>query len=209
MAAKIISFEPAHFSFEERGGYNIIPADIIGDFFHYLRGLGPDAFIIKRYSSSEKRGTEIMRGCIPTEAIDLKSIKNAQDALEKALDEQAEKARKRIGSSIANTYQSRVNGNNLVYVTCNDGIMGCGWYDNAHTKHKGLTMAAFMLYALGSINSTKDAKLLTAVYHYLPFDGPFTQRQADNASDIIVRAITAKVVKKNDNPFNIFATVPD
>ena len=47
-------------------------------------------------------------------------------------------------------------------------------------------MAAFMLYALGSLNGDTDETLLTAVYNYLPYDSELTSAEAEKASDIIL-----------------------
>jgi hypothetical protein len=204
MAGKIIHLQPAHFSFEKRGGYNVILPEIIAQFFEYMRGIGPDAFIIKSYTFSEGNtgpsSTEIMRGCVPTEAIDRKSIRQAQLSLEAELDSQAEEASRRIKGRTSRVFQNRNHGNDVVYVRCRNGIMGCGWYDSAHTVRKGLKMAAFMLYALGTINGDTDETLLTAIYNYLPYDSELSSSEADKATDIIVRVLTDKALQQN-SPF--------
>ncbi len=194
--ANIIQFKPAtaHFSFEKRGGYNLVPAEIIACFFQYMRGIGPDAFILKHYVFTEdatlSNHSEIMRGCIPTEAIDRRTIRQHQQELEVELDTYAVEAKERIKEYASRIYQRQHRGNDIVFVRCQDGIMGCGWYDSAHTTRKGLKLAAFMLYALGSINN--DAELLTAVYNYLPYDSELTIAEANQASDIIVKLLADK-----------------
>ncbi len=203
MATNIIQFRPtAHFSFEKRDGYNLVPAEIIAHFFQYMRGIGPDAFIIKHYVFTEdatfSAQTEIMRGCIPTETtIDRRIIRQHQQELEVELDTHAVEAKSRIKEYTSKIYQRQHRGNDIVFVRCQDGIMGCGWYDSAHTTRKGLKLAAFMLYALGSINN--DAHLLTAVYNYLPYDSELTIAEANQASDIIVKLLADKAKNYRQN----------
>ena len=61
-------------------------------------------------------------------------------------------------------------------------------------------MAAFMLYALGTINGDTDETLLTAIYNYLPYDSELSSSEADKATDIIVRVLTDKALQQN-SPF--------
>ena len=190
----------AHFS-REKGGYILVAPEIIGRFFEYMRGIGPDAFIIKKYTKREDGvvvGSEIMRGCVPTEAYNRTIIRQKQRQLEAELDARAIEAFDAIRGRIARNYQIRNHGNDVVFVKTNDGIVGCGWYDSAHTIKKGLKMAAFMLYALGILNAKNDNDLFRAVYNYLPYDSELTSTEAEKASAIIMGYLGDKIVGNSD-----------
>ena len=199
--AKIVNLWPvpdARFSHEKRYGYNVVLPEMIALFFEYMRGIGPDAFIVKIYQDDHTTH-EIMRGCVPTEAYDRIKIREAQISLEAELDVQSIDAAKSIKGRVSRIYQNRNHGNDVVFVKCKDGIVGCGWYDSAHTVRKGLKMAAFMLYALGSLNGPTDETLLTAVYNYLPYDSELTSAEADKASEFIVRVVGKQAADRVTN----------
>ena len=83
--------------------------------------------------------------------------------------------------------------------------MGCGWFDSAHTLRKGLKLAAFMLYVLGSINKW-DNILLTAVWNYLPYESTFSLAESEKASDIIAMVLADKAVTQNKGrPFVVMS----
>ena len=107
---KVISLRFAHFSYEKCCGYNLPIPEMIAQFFEYMRGIGPDAFIIKRYRPNEE-GTlttdEIMRGCVPTSANDKKTIRQAQVNLSSELDARAEEAREYISDETSRASQPR------------------------------------------------------------------------------------------------------
>ena len=203
MDTKIIHINFAHFSFERCCGYNLPLPEMIAQFFAYMRGVGPDAFVIKRYTFNEGQADhtseEIMRGCVPTSACDLKVIRQAQLSLSSNLDLRAEEARRTITRSISNIYELRHDYANLVFVNCDGGIIGCGWYDSARTIRKGMKLAEFMLYALGSLNKW-DKTLLTAVYNYLPYEGTFSLAESEKASDIFTTTLAQRAVRENGRP---------
>ena len=205
---KVISLRFAHFSYEKCCGYNLPIPEMIAQFFEYMRGIGPDAFIIKRYRLNEE-GTlttdEIMRGCVPTSANDKKTIRQAQVNLSSELDARAEEAREYIRDETSRVYELLNRGNNVIFVRCSEGIMGCGWFDSAHTLRKGLKLAAFMLYVLGSINKW-DNILLTAVWNYLPYESTFSFAESEKASDIIAMVLADKAVTQNKGrPFVVMS----
>lgn len=204
MDNKIIHINFAHFSFERCCGYNLPLPEMIAQFFTYMRGIGPDAFVIKRYTFSEGQvdhtSEEIMRGCVPTSACDLRIIRQAQLSLSSILDLRAEEAHKTIARSISNIYELRQEDSmSLVFVNCDRGIIGCGWYDSARTTRKGMKLAEFMLYALGSLNRW-DKTLLTAVYHYLPYESTFSLAESEKASDIFTTTLAQRAVRENGRP---------
>ena len=204
MDNKIIHINFAHFSFERCCGYNLPLPEMIAQFFTYMRGIGPDAFVIKRYTFSEGQvdhtSEEIMRGCVPTSACDLRIIHQAQLSLSSILDLRAEEAHKTIARSISNIYELRQEDSmSLVFVNCDRGIIGCGWYDSARTTRKGMKLAEFMLYALGSLNRW-DKTLLTAVYHYLPYESTFSLAESEKASDIFTTTLAQRAVRENGRP---------
>ena len=200
--SNILEVNFANFSYEKCCEYNLPLPEMIAQFFEHMRGIGPDAFVVKRYTLNEE-GTlttdEIMRGCVPTSACDLKAIHQAQLSLSSNLDLCAEEARRTITRSISNIYELRHDYANLVFVNCDGGIIGCGWYDSARTIRKGLKLAAFMLYVLGSINGW-DKTLLTAIYNYLPYESTFSLIESEKASNIMASVLADKVKANTGRP---------
>lgn len=202
--AKIIQlpYQPsAHFSYERRGGYTLVTPDIIRELFKLMRGgTGPDAFLIKSYITDEQnitRDLEIMRGCVPTEAYDKQQVLQHQRELEKELDDSATTAIEQIKNRVSRNYESRNHGNDIVFVKSDHGVIGCGWYDSAHTLKKGIKMAEFMLYALGSLNASNDRTLYSAVYNYLPYEGQITISEANRAEAIITKCLGERRISES------------
>lgn len=199
MAAKIIQMAlPIRARLDRRHGYTLATPLMVSRFFEYMRGSGgPDVFLIKNYHLGEDNtliGDEIQKGCIPMESAKKATVMQSQKRLENDLDAFAIEAREHIGKYVAHVYSMRNHGNNLVYVKTRNGIMGSGWYDSAHSKRKGLKLAAMMLYAIGSLSLGFDKTLFEAVYNYLPFDSDLDQTEADRVSDIITNAL-AELIK--------------
>lgn len=196
--SNILEVNFGNFSYEKCCEYNLPLPEMIAQFFEHMRGIGPDAFVVKRYTLNEEGALttdEIVRGCVPTSACDLKDIHQAQLSLSSNLDLRAEEARRTIAGSISSIYELRQDYANLVFVNCDGGIIGCGWYDSARTTRKGMKLAGFMLYALGSLNEW-DRTLLKAVYNYLPYESTFSLADSKEASNIFTITLAQRAIKR-------------
>lgn len=203
--AQIYEFIPAGFSFRKERGYNMILPVTIGKYFEHARGIGTDLYVIKYYGQDGEQ-TELTRGCIPTgKAFDTVKLKKKQIDLTTFLDTESAKALQTV-TKTSRVYQKRLGKNSIVYIKAKGGVIGCGWYDNANTPKKGLKLAAFVLYALGTINPGVDEILWEAAYHYLPYDSELGRN--DIADEIILSSMQDEVVRRNNEPAKIVPIVP-
>lgn len=166
------NIEFGKFSLPEVDGYRMMLSQTIGEYFEHARGFGPDLFIVKHYKNGE--ATEMLRGIIPRTKLEqlskdeLLKLKRYQNDLSEWLDHEEKrvegiKTEKKI-------YQSLEHDFSIIVVQCQDGLMGCGWFDYARTAKRGLKMAAFLLYAIGVLNSDRDKILWEITWANLPYD---------------------------------------
>lgn len=198
--ANIIQF-PGNPVFQKVDGYNILFPGIISKYYEHARGIGTDVFVVKHYTNDEK-SSELMRGHIPPVEIKedddeeekrkiidaLKDIFEKQEELVKSLDDESKTAYDETLIEPYSIHEWR-GGNGLasVFVRCQDGVIGCGWYDSTKTRQKALKMASFVLYATGYINHDTDKSFWETTYSCLPYDSPLGR--SDIADDIINEAL--------------------
>ena len=192
--ANIIEFpkDVNGFTFERAAGYNIVPGNIIGDYFTHARGSGTDLFVVRIYSET---GTikEICRGYVPTgEVTNAIALRQKQIELGVAMDQAFEDAESVLCVKPNGIYQKHTDeGYDVLFVNSDNGFFSCGWYDNAGTARKGLKMAAFMVYVYGFINS-EDKRLWETAYKFLPYDTELGR--ADVADEIIIEGLRALII---------------
>ena len=165
-----VTFE--EFTLPEINGYRMILPQTIGKYFEHARGFGPDLFIVKHYKNGET--TEMLRGIIPRTKLEklstdeLKKLRQKQVELSEWLDHE-EKRVEKIKTE-KKIYQSLEHDFSIIVVQCQDGLMGCGWFDYARTAKRGLKMAAFLLYTIGFLNADRDKTLWEMTWSNLPYD---------------------------------------
>ena len=165
-----VTFE--EFTLPEINGYRMILPQTIGKYFEHARGFGPDLFIVKHYKNGE--ATEMRRGIIPRTKLEQLSmdelVKLRQKQVE--LSEWLDHEEKRIEGikTEKKIYQSLEHDFSIIVVQCQDGLMGCGWFDYARTAKRGLKMAAFLLYTIGFLNADRDKTLWEMTWSNLPYD---------------------------------------
>lgn len=192
--AEIYKLIPAGFSFKEADGYRLVLPTTIGRYFEHARGIGTDLYVVKHYTA--KGSSELTRGYVPTGSIqNATELRQRQKELTSRLDSDRNAAMLSI-NAVADVYQNRTSEYSTVFVKCKDGVIGCGWYDHANTKRKGLRLAAFLLYALGIINAENDPTLWEAAYRYLPYDSEMGSTGA--ADKIILDTLKEEVVERNN-----------
>jgi hypothetical protein len=192
--AEIFKLIPAGFSFKEADGYRLVLPATIGKYFEHARGIGTDLYVVKHYTT--KGSTELTRGYVPTGNIqNATELRQRQKELTSRLDSDRNTAMLGI-QAVTDVYQNRKSEYSTVFVKCKDGVIGCGWYDHANTKKKGLKLAAFLLYALGIINAENDPTLWEATYRYLPYDSEMGR--TDVADEIILSTLKAEVIERNN-----------
>jgi hypothetical protein len=211
MAAKIYNFKsPAGFSFQEVGGYNIVPGEIIGLYYEKVRGIDVDPYIIKHYSDNGEI-TVIDDGIvIPMDDAEQEQLRDGTtsvvttllahncDPLELA----KRKEKLSVATDMANVEliaeRKTVNqrhtdaGYDIVTVDCGEGYLSCGWYDYSKTDRMGLEMAAFMLYATGIVNAEKHERLWEVCYKILPHSSEL--RDIANADTAIFEGLKKTIV---------------
>ncbi|MCQ2571336.1 MAG: hypothetical protein MJ154_03790 [Candidatus Saccharibacteria bacterium] len=199
--ATIYQFEPGGFRFEKTAdGYNKVLPSIIGRYFEDARGVGTDLYVIKHYGKG-KRSTILAKGYVPTGNVEnALELKSKQDNLISMLDEEQITAASQIKQP-SDIYQTREGQYSIVFVSCKDGCIGCGWYDHVGTKKKGLMLAASVLYAYGFINAEIDPIFWEATYKYLPFDSELGR--SEDADKIIVDELRKTIVSRNNTPTKI------
>lgn len=192
--AEIFELIPAGFSFKKADGYNKVLPITIGRYFEHARGVGTDLYIVKHYT--KQSSTELARGYVPTGTIEnARELRQKQIELASKLDGTKEKASAYI-STPTMVYQSKEGEYAMVFVSCKDGYIGCGWYDHAATPKKGLKLAAFVLYALGAINAKVDETLWEVTYNYLPYDSELGR--SDEADKVIFESMKSEIVRRNN-----------
>lgn len=187
---------------KQEGGYNLVPAEMIKGFFESQRGSGPDLFVVVHYPNGKDAHT-LMRGWIPPTPekesdYPVSALADRQALLLNGLSEHADKARLELKRK-SSVYQAQLShGYNVLLLRSRDGVIGCGWYDNAHTEYKGFRLAAFMLYALGILNADRDPVFGDAAYRYLPYagDGLLNTEEADR---IIFRVLGKLVAESHED----------
>lgn len=181
--AKIVSFKyqpPASFSFMEEKGYNIVPGAIIRKYYSsVIEGCDVDPFIIKHYNTNgeivftiddgivvptteeeeltlQQQGLSSLIGILQNHNCDISELAERKRKLSIATDQANNDAsfflhKKKI-------YQRHTDsGYDIITLKCGDnGCISCGWYDYSKTDKLGLKMSAFMLYALGFVNSESE-----------------------------------------------------
>lgn len=197
--AEMYKFIPSGFSFKKADGYNKVLPITIGQYFEHARGVGTDLYIVKHYT---KHGSaELARGYVPTGNIEnAKELYEKQKELEAKLDQAKDVASEYI-SKPTKIYQNREGEYAVVFVSCKDGYIGCGWYDHAGTRKKGLKLAAFVLYALGFINAENDEVFWEVTYKYLPYDSELGRSEI--ADDIILKSMKAEIIERNNAPTKV------
>lgn len=185
------------FAFEKTiDGYNKVPPTVISNYYRLARGDATDLYVIKHYS--KKRGVaEFARGhvSIVNEIVSYVELLKKQEMLERKLDE-AKTAAEKVITTLTKVYQSRDNEYAFVFVPCQDGYIGCGWYDHAATDTKGLQMAAFVIYAYGILNSETDEVFWRVAHKYLPYSSKLPS--ANEADDVIFGTIEDDVIESNN-----------
>ncbi len=197
--AEIYKLIPSGFSFKKVDGYNKVLPITIGKYFEHARGVGTDLYIVKHYTKLSS--TELARGYVPTGTVEnAHELRQKQIELASKLDSTKNKASAYI-SSPTMVYQSKEGEYAMVFVSCKDGYIGCGWYDHAATPKKGLKLAAFVLYALGVINAKVDETLWEVTYNYLPYDSELGRSEV--ADEIIFDSMKAEVIRRNNEPTKV------
>lgn len=198
MAGKVINFPS---SFQRSCGYFVVPSEIITEFFKYVRGIGPDSFVVKSYDfgngGANFTSYEIMRGGMPDskDTNEIKTVRRNQFFAEALLESHASNAYRYIQER--RVYQVHDANACAVYIKCNRGMIGCGWYDfNCTNGKKGMLLAALMLYAFASINGKTDEELLKSAYSFLPYGSEMTATDAEKISNIIVEFLTKQVIDR-------------
>ncbi len=198
------------FALPEKNGYRLILPQTIGKYFEHARGFGPDLFIVKHYKNGET--TEMLRGIIPRTKLEqlnndeLRKLKQKQTDLSEWLDHEEKrvegiKTEKKI-------YQSLEHDFSIIVVQCQDGLMGCGWFDYARTAKRGLKMAAFLLYTIGILNVDRDKTLWEMTWSNLPYDVDIGRTDIidkiifDSMQDDIIKANTEAKVEYIDDRKN-------
>ena len=181
-------------SFEKVDGYNIPFSRIISDYHEHARGIGPDVFVVKHYTN-DNNGNELIRGYSPTDRIGyMKTIVENQDTIAAILDERREEAMEAIKIAIKNDssaiykWSDESHGIACIFIQCKRGIIGSAWLDSKKTIRKAQKMAAFVLYAIGYINSTFDKVLFDISFNTLPYEVSSFGR-GEKADEIILKAI--------------------
>ncbi len=197
--AEMYKMIPSGFSFKKSpDGLNKVLPATIGKYFEELRGVGTDLYVIKHFYKT-RGAIEIGRGFVPTGAIEnAAELRQKQLELEAKLDEAKTEA-VRYCNKPTKVYQAKVDEFALAFIPCQDGLIGCGWYDHADTSKKGLRMAASVLYALGLINAENDEVLWEVAYKYLPYEAELS----DNADQILWDSLKEEVIKRNNAPIVI------
>ena len=190
--AELYQLIPSGFSFEKVDGYNKVLPATIGKYFEHARGDGTNLFVVKHYA--KEKTTVLSKGYIPDGADEL-TLSVAQIELNAFLDKEKERAVARIGDIQTKVYQHREGSNSVVFVSCQDGLIGCGWYDPASSP-KGLKMAAFVLYAYGFINAKMDKVFWKVTYKYLPYDSELGR--SDEADKAIIESLQPEILRRNN-----------
>lgn len=195
---KVINFPS---SFQRSCGYYVVPSEIIMKFFRYVRGIGPDSFVVKNYEFSDETSFtshEIMRGGMPDtkDSNQIRIVRRNQFFAEALLESHASHAYRYIRDN-RHVYQIHDGNACAVYIECRGGLIGCGWYDyNCANGKKGMLLAAFMLYALASINGKTDEELRKTAYNFLPYGSEMTAVDAEKISNIIVEYLADKAIER-------------
>jgi len=204
--ADLYKLIPSGFSFEQVDGYNKVLPRTIGQYFVHARGNGTDLYVVKHYTKSGS--TILAKGYAPTseDVGNYEELYQYQERLAKLLDKEQPTAASRIDSGDS-TYQNRDGKYAFVFVKCKDGFIGCGWYDHAATARKGLKMAAFVLYAYGSLNRDRDPILGEVTQYYLPYDTELGRWEV--ADSIILDSMKKEIIKRNNTPATIIKIVDE
>jgi hypothetical protein len=203
--AEIYKLIPSGFSFQKADGYNKVLPITIGKYFEHARGVGTDLYIVKHYTNSG--ATELTRGYVPTGTVNnAAELREKQIKLEKMLDDAKDAATEYI-TAPTKVYQSRNEEYAIMFVPCKDGFIGCGWYDHAGTKKKGLKLAAFVLYAYGVINAGVDEVFWEVTYKYLPYDSELGRSEV--ADKIIFDSMKSEVIRRNNEPTKVVRLTND
>ena len=181
------------FSFEQKDGYNLMLPVTIGKLFDYVRGTGPDLFVLKRYT--EAGITELTKGVVGLAPdTDVYELKRRQLSLFDKVDGEFDNAKEYI-TDTSRIYQISDEFNSVVIVKCKDGYLGCGWYDDTGASRKGFMLAGLLLYTLGLINADVDKIFWEATYFYLPYEVDINDpKTVDN---IIFRSMEEEIIKQN------------
>lgn len=172
-------------------GYSIPFSLIIKRYHEHARWIGePDVFVVKHYANSG-RSTELMRGHDPEDRPGyIKKIVATQDAIAGILDKLHSEAKLKIEKDQNHVFKWREEetGIAVIFIKCQDGIIGSGWYENTKTIPKAQKLAAFVLYAIGYLNADYDTDFFDVSYNILPYAISSFGR-CDVAEDIIESAI--------------------
>ena len=203
--AKLLQIVPAGFSFEKIDGYNKVLPQTIGKYFEHIRGSGTDLYVVKHYYFNGG-STLLAKGYIPAEEkIDVDSLSHKQDRLITLLDSEKRPAAAFI-TTPKKIYKKRDGEYSVVFTPCQDGLIGCGWYDNADTPRKGPMMASYLLYAYGLLNAEVDKIFWEAAHNYLPYATELGQNeQVEDIDKMIFDSMKETIIKQNNRKTKIVA----
>ena len=191
------------FIFTNKEGYNVVLPEMIGRAYENVRGNKVSVFIAGKLTYTSEF-CEIVKGYVPLKkedgekTVDVAKLLMAQNNLKSMLEDHKTIALSDI-KRFPDYYLYREEKNAILFVKCDGGVMGSGWYGEPESSKKGLMMCAFILYALGFINAGNDAVLWESTYRYLLYETNLGV--PEKYDSIILNALEDKVANKNNLPW--------